>query len=43
MEGVAMFAKNHSVFLFNAILNAQHEFLKIFAGDYVKGHDTFFH
>ena len=38
MEGVAMFAKNHSVFLFNAILNAQHEFLKIFAGDYVKAH-----
>ena len=35
MEGVAMFAKNHSVFLFNAILNAQHEFLKIFA---VKAH-----
>ena len=26
MEGVAMFAKNHSVFHFNAILNAQHEF-----------------
>ena len=38
MEGVALFAKNHSVFLFNAILNAQHEFLKIFAGDYIKAH-----
>lgn len=38
MEGVAIFAKDHSLFLFNAILNAQHEFLKIFAGHYVEAH-----
>lgn len=38
MEGVALFARGRSLFLFNAILNAQHEFLKIFAGDYVKAH-----
>lgn len=38
MEGVALFAKGRSLFLFNVILNAQHEFLKIFAGDYEKAH-----
>ena len=38
MEGVALFAKGRSLFLFNAILNAKHEFLKIFAGDYIKAH-----
>lgn len=38
MEGVALFAEKHSLFLFNAILNAKHEFLKIFAGDYIDAH-----
>ncbi|MDO5531451.1 nickel-dependent lactate racemase [Sutterella sp.] len=38
MEGVALFAKGRSLFLFNAILNAKHEFLRIFAGDYIKAH-----
>lgn len=38
MEGVAMFAKGRSLFLFNAVLNAKHEFLKMFAGDYIKAH-----
>lgn len=38
MEGVALFARGRSLFLFNAILNAQHEFLKIFAGDYIQAH-----
>ncbi|MBO5659197.1 MAG: nickel-dependent lactate racemase [Duodenibacillus sp.] len=38
MEGVALFAKGRSLFLFNAILNAQHEFLRMFAGDYIAAH-----
>ena len=38
MEGVALFAKGRSLFLFNAILNAKHEFLKIFSGDYDLAH-----
>lgn len=38
MEGVALFAKKRSLFLFNAVLNAKHEFLKIFAGDYIQAH-----
>ncbi len=38
MEGVARFAKGKSLFLFNAILNAKHEFLKMFAGDYIEAH-----
>ncbi len=38
MEGVALWAKGRSVFLFNAILDAEHRFLKMFAGDYVKAH-----
>lgn len=29
MEGVALFAKGRSLFLFNAILNAKHEFLRM--------------
>ena len=39
MEGVALFAKGRSLFLFNAILNAKHEFLRMFAGDYVAAHN----
>ncbi|MCI6530656.1 MAG: nickel-dependent lactate racemase [Mesosutterella sp.] len=38
MEGVARFAKGRSLFLFNAILNAKHQFLKMFAGDYIAAH-----
>ncbi len=38
LEGVALWAKGRSVFLFNAILDADHRFLKMFAGDYVKAH-----
>lgn len=38
MESVALFAKGRDLFLFNAILNAKHEFLKIFAGDYIAAH-----
>ena len=38
MEGVALFAKGRSLFLFNAILNAKHQFLRMFAGDYVEAH-----
>ena len=38
MEGTALFAKGRSLILFNAILNAKHEFLRIFAGDYIKAH-----
>ena len=38
MEGVALFAKGRSLFLFNAILNAQHQFLRMFAGDYIAAH-----
>ncbi len=38
MEGVALWAKGRSVFLFNAVLDADHRFLKMFAGDYVKAH-----
>ncbi|PWM79548.1 MAG: nickel-dependent lactate racemase [Phascolarctobacterium sp.] len=38
MEGVKLFAKGRSLFLFNAVLNAEHQFLKIFAGDYEKAH-----
>ncbi|MCF0252740.1 MAG: nickel-dependent lactate racemase [Duodenibacillus sp.] len=38
MEGVALFAKGRSLFLFNAVLNAQHQFLRMFAGDYVEAH-----
>ena len=38
MEGVALWAKGRSTFLFNVILDEHHRFLKIFAGDYVKAH-----
>ncbi len=38
MEGVALFAKGRSLFLFNAILNADHQFLRMFAGDYIAAH-----
>ncbi|MDD4721288.1 MAG: nickel-dependent lactate racemase [Acidaminococcaceae bacterium] len=38
MEGVALFAKDRSLILFNAILNAKHQFLRMFAGDYVAAH-----
>lgn len=38
MEAVALFAKGRDLFLFNVILNAKHEFLKIFAGDYIAAH-----
>jgi nickel-dependent lactate racemase len=38
MEGTALFAKTHNLFLFNAVLDVHHNFLKIFAGDYIKAH-----
>ncbi|MCI6159349.1 MAG: nickel-dependent lactate racemase [Selenomonadaceae bacterium] len=38
MEGVGLWAKGRSVILFNAILDAEHRFLRIFAGDYVQAH-----
>lgn len=38
VEGVGLFAKEHRLFLFNAILNAKHEFLKVFAGDWYQAH-----
>ena len=38
VEGVSRFARNRSLFLFNAVLNAKHEFLGMFAGDFVKAH-----
>ncbi len=39
MEGVSLFARGRSLFLFNAILNAKHEFLSIFAGDWRLAHN----
>lgn len=38
MEGVALWAKGRSVILFNAVLDAEHRFLRMFAGDYVQAH-----
>lgn len=38
MEGVRLFAKEHRMFLFNAILDAKKQFLKIFAGDWETAH-----
>lgn len=38
MEGVRLFSKEHRMFLFNAILDAKKQFLKIFAGDWEKAH-----
>lgn len=36
VEGVRLFAWGRSLFLFNVILNAKHEFLRMFAGDFVQ-------
>lgn len=38
MEGVRLFARGRSLFLFNAILDAKHRFLKMFAGDFDLAH-----
>ena len=38
LEGVSLIARGRSLFLFNAILNAKHEFLSIFAGDWRLAH-----
>ena len=38
VEGVALFAKKQNLFLFNAVLNEHHQFVKIFAGDWVDAH-----
>lgn len=43
MEGTALWAKameerGHKVFLFNAILDADHRFLRMFAGNYIDAH-----
>lgn len=38
MEGVELFAQKHRLFNFNAILDAQKRFLKIFAGDWRTSH-----
>ena len=38
IEGVSLWAKGRSVFLFNAILDGQHRFLKMFAGDFIQAH-----
>ncbi len=38
MEGVRLFAKEHKLFLFNAVLDAKKQFLKIFAGDWEEAH-----
>lgn len=43
MEGTSLWAqamekRGHKVFLFNAILDAEHHFLRMFAGDYVAAH-----
>ena len=38
VEGVALFANGRNLFLFNAVLNAQHQFLKMFAGHWVEAH-----
>lgn len=38
MEGVALWAKGRKVLLFNAVLDARHRFLKMFAGDYIEAH-----
>ncbi|HIU64191.1 MAG TPA: nickel-dependent lactate racemase [Candidatus Avacidaminococcus intestinavium] len=38
MEGVELFAKGRSLFLFNAVLDEEHRFLAMFAGDYDKAH-----
>ncbi len=38
MEGVRIFAKEHKLFLFNVVLDAQKQFLKIFAGNWDTAH-----
>ena len=38
VEGVERFAKDRDLFLFNAVLNAKHEFLRMYAGHWVKAH-----
>lgn len=38
VEGVELFAHGRNLFLFNAVLNAQHQFLRMFAGHWVKAH-----
>lgn len=38
VEGVELFAAGRNLFLFNAVLNAQHQFLRMFAGHWVKAH-----
>ncbi len=38
MEGVGLFAKRHKMFLFHTILDAQKQFLKVFAGDWNLAH-----
>ena len=38
VEGVRLFAKEHKMFLFHSILDAQKQFLKVFAGDWYEAH-----
>lgn len=38
IEGVALFANGRNLFLFNAVLNAQHQFLRMFAGHWIDAH-----
>jgi len=38
MEAVALWAAGRSVFLFNGVLDAQHRFLRMFAGDWKAAH-----
>lgn len=39
LEGVDLWAKGKSTFMFNPILDEEHRMLKIFAGDYHKAHE----
>lgn len=39
LEGVGLWAKGKSTFMFNPILDEHHRMVKIFAGDYVKAHE----
>ncbi len=38
MEGVRLFAQTHKLFLFNAVLDAKKQFLRLFAGDWEEAH-----
>ena len=38
VEGVRLFARNHRLFLFNPVLDAKKQFVKIFAGDWYQAH-----